>query len=126
MNGAFRVLIVLAGLFGAAGVALAAMSAHQGDPARLGPASAMLLFHAPAILAAILLCERGLIGRVPGLLAACGFALGAALFAGDLVLRHFGDRGLFPMAAPSGGALLIASWLVLAVCAAWPRRGVRP
>jgi uncharacterized membrane protein YgdD (TMEM256/DUF423 family) len=26
------------------------------------------------------------------------------------------------MAAPTGGTLLIASWLVLAICALWPRR----
>jgi uncharacterized membrane protein YgdD (TMEM256/DUF423 family) len=118
----YRILIALAGLMGAAGVALAAMAAHQPDAARLGPASAMLLFHAPALLAAVLLSERGLIGRIPGLLSACGFAVGATLFAGDLSLRHFSGHGLFPMAAPSGGTLLIASWLVLAVCALWPRK----
>jgi uncharacterized membrane protein YgdD (TMEM256/DUF423 family) len=118
----FRALIVVAGLMGAAGVALPAMAAHQADAARLGPASSMLLFHAPALLATVLLCERGLVGRIPGLLAAFGFAAGAALFAGDLVLRHFAGRGLFPMAAPTGGTLLIASWLALAVCALWPRR----
>jgi uncharacterized membrane protein YgdD (TMEM256/DUF423 family) len=119
-TGLLRSLIVVAGLMGAAGVALAAMAAHQADAARLGPASSMLLFHAPAVLAAILLCERGLIGRVPGLLAAFGFASGATLFGGDLVLRHFAGHGLFPMAAPTGGTLLIASWLAL--CALWPRR----
>jgi uncharacterized membrane protein YgdD (TMEM256/DUF423 family) len=117
-----RALIAVAGLMGAAGVALAAMAAHQADAARLGPASSMLLFHAPALLAAVLLGERGLVGRIPGLLAACGFAAGATLFAGDLVFRHFAGHGLFPMAAPSGGTLLIASWLVLAICALWPRR----
>jgi uncharacterized membrane protein YgdD (TMEM256/DUF423 family) len=120
--GLYRALIVVAGLMGAAGVALAAMAAHQGDAARLGPASSMLLFHAPALLAAVLLCERGLVGRIPGLVAAFGFAAGAMLFAGDLALRHFAGHGLFPMAAPTGGTLLIASWLVLAVCALWPRR----
>jgi uncharacterized membrane protein YgdD (TMEM256/DUF423 family) len=40
-----------------------------------------------------------------------------------LTLRHFAGHNLFPMAAPTGGTLLIASWLVLAVAAAWPRRG---
>jgi uncharacterized membrane protein YgdD (TMEM256/DUF423 family) len=122
MAAAVRILIVIAGLFGAAGVALAAAAAHQADSARLGPASSMLLFHASAILAATLLCERGLIGRIPGLVAAFGLAIGVALFAGDLSLRHFAGHGLFPMAAPSGGTLLIASWLVLALAALWPRR----
>ncbi|NVN85538.1 MAG: DUF423 domain-containing protein [Rhodopseudomonas sp.] len=117
-----RILIVIAGLFGAAGVALAAVAAHQADAARLGPASSMLLFHASAILAATLLCERGLIGRIPGLVAAFGLAIGVALFAGDLTLRHVAGHALFPMAAPTGGTLLIASWLVLAGAALWPRR----
>jgi uncharacterized membrane protein YgdD (TMEM256/DUF423 family) len=38
-------------------------------------------------------------------------------------LRHFAGHGLFPMAAPIGGTLLIISWLILAVAAAWPKRG---
>ena len=57
-----------------------------------------------------------------GLAAAFGFVVAAALFAGDLTLRHFAGHSLFPLAAPTGGTLLIASWLVLAVAAAWPRR----
>jgi uncharacterized membrane protein YgdD (TMEM256/DUF423 family) len=30
------------------------------------------------------------------------------------------------MAAPTGGTLLIVSWLLLAVAAAWPRRSGTP
>ena len=37
-------------------------------------------------------------------------------------LRQYAGQGLFPMAAPTGGTLLIASWLVLALSALWPRR----
>jgi uncharacterized membrane protein YgdD (TMEM256/DUF423 family) len=107
---------------GACGVALAAAGAHGTDAGRLGPASSMLLFHAPAVLAVVLLVERGLLHGIAGLVAGFGFVLGAALFAGDLCLRHFAGHGLFPMAAPSGGTLLIASWLALAICALWPRR----
>ena len=59
-----------------------------------------------------------------GLAAAFGFVIATALFAGDLTLRQYAGHGLFPMAAPTGGTLLIASWLALAVAAAWPRRGV--
>jgi uncharacterized membrane protein YgdD (TMEM256/DUF423 family) len=36
------------------------------------------------------------------------------LFAGDLALRAFVGHHLFPMAAPSGGVVLIVSWLTLA------------
>jgi uncharacterized membrane protein YgdD (TMEM256/DUF423 family) len=59
-----------------------------------------------------------------GLAAAFGFVVAAALFAGDLTLRQYAGHSLFPMAAPTGGALLIVSWLMLAVAAVWPRLGV--
>ena len=119
----FRSLVILAGIMGADGVILAAASAHQGDATLLVPASSMLLFHATAILAAVALAERGIIHLRIGIAAAFGFVLAAALFAGDLTLRHYAGHSLFPMAAPSGGTLLIVSWLLLAVAAAWPRRG---
>jgi uncharacterized membrane protein YgdD (TMEM256/DUF423 family) len=81
----------------------------------------MLLFHAVAVLAAVALTERGLIHVRLGIVAAWGFVIAAALFAGDLTLRQYAGHSLFPMAAPTGGTLLIVSWLVLAVSAAWPR-----
>ena len=118
----WRILIILAGVMGADGVILAAASAHQGDATRLAPASSMLLFHATAVLAAVALAERGVIHVRIGIAAAFGFVVAAALFAGDLTLRQYAGHSLFPMAAPSGGTLLIVSWLVLAVAAAWPRR----
>jgi uncharacterized membrane protein YgdD (TMEM256/DUF423 family) len=123
MNRLARVLIVLAGIMGADGVILAAASAHQADASRLGAASSMLLFHACAVLAAVALAERALIHARIGLGAAIGLVIAAALFAGDLTLRQYAGHGLFPMAAPTGGTLLIASWLALAVAAAWPKRG---
>jgi uncharacterized membrane protein YgdD (TMEM256/DUF423 family) len=104
-------------------VILAAASAHQADAARLASASSMLLFHALAVLGTVALAERGIIHARIGILAAWGFVLATALFAGDLTLRQYAGHGLFPFAAPTGGTLLIASWLALAVAAAWPRRG---
>lgn len=118
----FRILIIMAGVMGADGVILAAASAHQDDATRLVPASSMLLFHATAVLAVVALTERGVIHVRAGLAAAFGFIVAAALFAGDLTLRHFAGHRLFPMAAPTGGTLLIVSWLTLAIAAAWPRR----
>jgi uncharacterized membrane protein YgdD (TMEM256/DUF423 family) len=123
MNRLARVLIVLASIMGADGVILAAASAHQADASRLSAASSMLLFHACAVLATVALAERALIHARIGLGAAIGFVIAAALFAGDLTLRQYAGHGLFPMAAPTGGTLLIASWLALAVAAAWPKRG---
>ena len=119
----FRILIILAGVMGADGVILAAASAHQGDATRLAPASSMLLFHATAVLAVVALIERGVIHAGIGLAAAFGFVVAATLFAGDLTLRHYAGHGLFPLAPPTGGTLLIGSWLTLTVAAAWPRRG---
>lgn len=121
-SGLARTLAALAGLMGASGVALAAMAAHLADATRLGTASSMLLFHAAATLGAMALSERHILQRRIGLIAALGFVAGSALFAGDLALRQFAGHSLFPMAAPSGGTVLIASWLVVTVAAAWPRR----
>ena len=119
----FRILIILAGIMGADGVVLAAASAHQADASRLASASSMLLFHSSAVLAAVALAERGVIHLRIGIAAGFGFVIAAALFAGDLTLRQYAGHSLFPMAAPTGGTLLIVSWLLLAVAAAWPKRG---
>jgi uncharacterized membrane protein YgdD (TMEM256/DUF423 family) len=122
MARAHRVLAALAGLMGAGGIMLAAASAHLADAARLAAASSMLLFHACAVLGAVALAERGLLQARIGLAAAFGFVVAGALFAGDLTLRQYAGHGLFPMAAPTGGTLLIVSWLALALSAAWPRK----
>ena len=117
-----RILVILAAIMGADGVILAAASAHQPDTTRPASASSMLLFHALAVLAVVALTERGIIHVRIGMTAAWGFVVAATLFASDLMLRQYAGHGLFPMAAPTGGTLLIVSWLVLAVAAAWPRR----
>ena len=122
MNRLSRILIVLAAIMGADGVILAAASAHGTEASRLASASSMLLFHATAVLGAVALIERGLVHGRLGLLSAFGFVIAASLFAGDLTLRQYAGHSLFPMAAPTGGTLLIASWLVLGIAAAWPRR----
>jgi uncharacterized membrane protein YgdD (TMEM256/DUF423 family) len=118
-----RGLIVCAGVMGAAGVALAAAGAHLPDAGRLATAALLLLLHAAAVLGAAALAERGVAQPMLGLIAGAGFVLGASLFAGDLVLRFFAERGLFPRAAPTGGVLLMVSWLLLAIAATWPRKG---
>jgi uncharacterized membrane protein YgdD (TMEM256/DUF423 family) len=122
MHRLYRILIVLAAVMGADGVILAAASAHLPDASRLAAASSMLLFHATAVLGTVALAERGLADIRIAIAAAFGFVVAAALFAGDLTLRRYAGHGLFPMAAPTGGTLLIVSWLALAVSAAWPRR----
>jgi len=110
-----RVFILIAGVMGGAGIVLAALGAHGSDLARLTTAASMLLFHAPVILALVLLKDRALVQRQLATAAAIGFAAGAALFAGDLTVRDLLGHALFPMAAPSGGTILIGSWMLLAL-----------
>lgn len=116
----FRLPIAIAGVMGACGVILAAGAAHLPDATRLASASTMLLFHALAVLATVTLAERGIIHLRIGLAALWGFIVGASLFAADLTVRQYAGHSLFPMAAPTGGTLMIASWLVLTVAAMWP------
>ena len=87
----FRILIILAGVMGADGVILAAASAHQGDAARLAPASSMLLFHATAVLAVVALSERGVIHAGIGLSDAFG---GLSVPVLDLVIVIHGHLAL--------------------------------
>ncbi len=120
-----RIAVVFAGLMGATGVALAATAAHMPDARRLGIASSMLLFHACAVIGAVLLVDQRLVRRRLGLTAAYGFVLAGILFGGDLVSLQYADHGLFPMAAPTGGTLFIVCWLMLAVAALVPDRTPR-
>ena len=110
-------LIVLAGLMGAAGVVLAAMGAHRAPAGTLSSAAYMLLFHAPVILAVVLLRDRGMVQPSLALAAAIAFVVGAGLFAADVALCELAGHRLFPMAAPTGGVILIASWLAVALSA---------
>lgn len=110
------IFLIIGGIFGASGVALAAAEAHVAGGREVGTASRMLLFHAPAALALAAASRVGF-GRGVRLF---GWALlaGAALFSGDLAARSLlGDR-LFAMAAPIGGLAMIAGWLGLAAAGA--------
>ena len=120
--GVLRLLIILTGVMGAAGVMLAAASAHLPDASRLASASSMLLFHAAAVAALAGLIDRGLVHLQIGLFTALILVIGTALFAGDLTMRQYVGHGLFPMAAPTGGSAMIVGWVALAVAAAWPRK----
>jgi uncharacterized membrane protein YgdD (TMEM256/DUF423 family) len=111
------ILIALAGLMGAAGVVLLAAGAHAAPGAGLDSAGQMLLFHAAAVIAAAAAMTQGLLFRPLAHAAAIGLIVGAVLFSGDIAMRAFAGHRLFPMAAPTGGFVLIASWLGVAVAA---------
>ncbi|MBZ9821704.1 DUF423 domain-containing protein [Mesorhizobium sp. CA4] len=110
-DGGSRILVLAAGLVGAAGVALSATAAHRGG-AFTGTAANFLLMHAPALLAI------GLVGGNRCLrIASLVLFAGLLLFCGDLLARDFLGSRLFPMSAPIGGTLLIVGWVAIAVSA---------
>ena len=114
---ALTILIALAGLMGAAGIVLAAAGAHWAPGAGLDSAAYILLFHAAAVLGGAALIRQGTLRRRVAFLVLAAWVLGAVLFAGDIALLAFTGYRLFPFAAPSGGFILIAAWLALAVAA---------
>jgi len=114
---AMTILIALAGLMGAGGIALAAAGAHAAPGAGLDSAAYMLLFHAAAILGGAALMQQGVLARPWMVVVLAAWVLGAALFSADIALRAFAGHRLFPFAAPAGGVILIAAWLALALAA---------
>ena len=114
---ALSLLVILAGLLGAAGVILDAAGAHAAPNAGLEGAAYLLLFHAAAVLGGTALAQQGLLWRPLALVALIAWIGGAALFAGDIALRAFAGHRLFAFAAPTGGVILIGAWLVLALAA---------
>jgi uncharacterized membrane protein YgdD (TMEM256/DUF423 family) len=113
---ASRIHILLAALMGAAGVALWAMAAHRGGP-NAATAAQMLLLHASAVIGLTACRKQGLIRDRIASLATSALILGAVLFSGDIAARALLGFGLFPMAAPTGGVLLMGGWLLAAVAA---------
>ena len=109
------IVSALAGLYGAAGVALAAAGAHLGGNGALATTAAyFLLFHAAALVG---LCTAAAGSRraMPLMTAASLIALGILLFSGHLALHALADHVPLPIAAPIGGSLAILGWLVAAI-----------
>lgn len=111
-----RLLLVLAGIAGALGVAVAARASHMGDD-NLGIAANFLLLHAPVLIGLSLLAASRI-----AFAAGVVLALGLAIFAGDLAMRSFTGNALFPMAAPLGGGALILGWILVIATGIWGRR----
>jgi uncharacterized membrane protein YgdD (TMEM256/DUF423 family) len=115
-----RRFLILACLFGASGVALAAIGAHAladilvGKAAlRFDTALRMHLIHAPALLA---LAASASLASHRWWLAACSLmSLGTLVFCGGLYLAAIvGSTALLPI-VPAGGSALILSWLAAAL-----------
>lgn len=104
-----RIFITIAGLFGAAGVGLAAAGSHMAD-SNFSTAAQFLLIHAAVLIGLGALPARRL-SWATGLV----LALGVALFAGDLVMKSSTGNSLFPMAAPIGGGTMILGWVLVVI-----------
>ena len=110
-------LMAMAGLMGAAGVALAALGGHGGADPRLATAALFLLLHACAIAGILHRAIADAPAQLGFLLSATTLSAGSVLFSGDLGLRALAGTTAFALAAPSGGLLMIAGWLLLAASA---------
>jgi uncharacterized membrane protein YgdD (TMEM256/DUF423 family) len=122
IGGALLCVLACAGLAGAAGVALAAVAAHKVDSPALATAAMMLMLHAVAAIA-LLAMARSLRLTQWWLRLAALMLAAVTLFSGDIALHTLTGSHIFPMAAPTGGSLLIASWLGVALLAALEWRG---
>lgn len=112
MCGLSRFLLVLAGVFGASGVALAAAAVHVTSDPTLMTAAYFLLFHAAALTGLCAASQRLARGRALVLAGGLIIAAGALLFSGDLASRVLLDMRLPGGPAPYGGMAMIAGWLI--------------
>jgi uncharacterized membrane protein YgdD (TMEM256/DUF423 family) len=117
MSLADRVLVALGALAGMLGVALSAAAAHVTGSGSLQTAAQFLLFHAPALLALVALLSGGMVNSKLGRLAGYVMVLGLVLFCGDLSRRALTGVALAPMAAPTGGVLLMLGWVLTGIAA---------
>src|SRR4051812_4457515 len=96
---ASRLHLVIAALFGAAGVLLQAAGTHGGS-ANATTAGAFLLFHAPVLMAVTALRGANLLPNRAAANVVTLLIIGVALFAADLAVRGLVGTPLFPFAAP--------------------------
>ncbi len=115
-------ILVWAGLAGAAGVALSAAAAHKVDSPALSVAATILTLHAAAAIGIFAVAVRS---ARPGLwsVAALLMLLAATLFSGEIALHTFTGNGSLQFLAPIGGSGLILSWLLVGVAGvvSWTR-----
>lgn len=109
--------LVFAGLIGAWGVAAAAASAHGAEERMWSAVALVALAHAGAFVALSLAGRDRQWTRI----AALAIGVGIVLFCGDMTLRSLTGHRLFPMAAPTGGVVMIAGWLGISIAATFRR-----
>ncbi len=119
---ATRIHLTIATLMGLFGVTLLAASAHSGASDTIQIAGQLLLFHAPAVIAACAARRAELLADLAARLAISLLILGVALFSADLALRGFHGQRLFLGAAPAGGFMMLGGWLGLTLAALFAKR----
>ncbi|MBS0269582.1 MAG: DUF423 domain-containing protein [Proteobacteria bacterium] len=112
-SGAPFLILVWAGLAGAAGVGLAAAAAHKVDSPALGTAATMLTLHAAAALGIFAVALRAAWAKLWRAVALL-MLFAASLFTGEIAFHTFTGDASFQMLAPVGGSLMIISWLLVA------------
>jgi uncharacterized membrane protein YgdD (TMEM256/DUF423 family) len=114
LSGAPFLILVWAGLAGAAGVGLSAVATHKVDSPALGTAATILTLHAAAAVGIFAIAVRSVRPKLWSA-AALLMLLAASLFSGEIAFHTFTDNASFQFLAPIGGSGLIASWLLLSI-----------
>lgn len=119
---ATRLHLTIACLLGAFGIALLAAATHVSGIKTTEIAGQMLLFHAPAVIAATAARKAGLLHDATARVALTVLIVGLVLFSGDLALRGLSGARLFAMASPLGGTAMMGAWLGIGAAALLARR----
>jgi len=112
--GAPFLILVWAGLAGAAGVGLSAAAAHKVDSPALSTAATILTLHAAAAIGIFAVAVRSVRPKLWSV-AAFLMLLAASLFSGEIAFHTFTGNASFQFLAPVGGSGMILSWLLVAV-----------
>ncbi len=117
-------LIALAGLLGASGVALAAAAAHVSGGEAVRAAAEIAMVHAAAVVALTAYSWQSGSPTVWRVVAAA-MLFGAALFTAAVAAGSLMNFRPIPSLAPIGGSLTILSWLGVTATALWEARQAR-
>jgi uncharacterized membrane protein YgdD (TMEM256/DUF423 family) len=109
-------ILVWAGLAGAAGVGLAAAAAHKVDSPALATAANMLTLHAAASVGIFAVALRAAWRKLWNATALL-LLFAASLFTGEIAYHTLTSDATYQMLAPIGGSLMILSWLLVALLA---------
>jgi uncharacterized membrane protein YgdD (TMEM256/DUF423 family) len=118
--GAPFLILVWAGLAGAAGVGLSAAAAHKVDSPALATAATILILHAAAAVGIFAVAMQSVRPKL-WLAAAVLMLLAASLFAGEIAFHTFTGNASFQFLAPIGGSGMILSWLLVAAAGFFSR-----